>query len=174
MNQNLFIFQVLGARATNAKSLADSSSKDSSTKQVNGNSDSKDTSEDHSEDNIDTDKYPSGDEREVLNKNYESAVKVNEIDFIAECYYKTVTFSPEDFQKRLQQFNLGPSPPTGDISKETACSNSVQPAEPSCSIPKRKDIIDHNSSNQEDQDIESLSSPPSQQVRIARHAQLDK
>lgn len=154
---------VLGARATNAKSLADSSSKDSSTKQFNGNSDSKDTSEDPSEDNIDTDKYPSGDKREVLNKNSESAVKVDEIDFIAECYYKTVTFSPEDFQKRLQQFNLGPSPPTGDISKETACSNSVQPAEPSCSIPKRKDIIDHNSSNQEDQDIESLSSPPSQQ-----------
>jgi len=154
---------VLGARASNAKPLADSSSKDSGAKQVNGNSDSKDTSEDPSEDNLDTDKYPSGDKSEVLHKNSESAVKVDEIDFIAECYYKTVTFSPEDFQKRLQQLNLGPSAPPGDISKETASSYSVQPAEPSCSIPKRKDIIDQNISKQEEEDIESLSSSPTQQ-----------
>ena len=46
------IFQVLGARAANAKILADSSSKDSTNKQVNGNSDIKEP-EDPSEENKD-------------------------------------------------------------------------------------------------------------------------
>jgi len=152
---------VLGARAANAKTLADSSSKDSSTKQVNGNCDNKDT-EEPSEDHKDTVKYPGGDKREVINKNSESALKVDKIDFVAECYYKTVTFSPEDFQKRLQQLNLGPSPPS-DTPKADLSQISVQSADPSCPEPISEDITDQNSPNQEPQDIEGLQCSPSQQ-----------
>ena len=151
------------------KSLVDSSSTDSSSKQVNGSSDSKDTSEDPSEDPKETVKHPCSDKCDLLNKNSDTAVKVDKIDFIAECHYKTVTFSPEDFQKRLQQFNLGSSNSSDLCDKNSRTPNtrpnSVQITNLTCTQPKSTDIAKQDSSDQ-DQDLHSLSSSPLHQVRI--------
>jgi len=75
-----------------------------SCKKVNGNSETKEASEEQSEDK-ETIKNSKSDQEDSLVA--AKTVKVDEIDFIAECFYKTVTFSPEDFQKRLAEFNLG-------------------------------------------------------------------
>eukprot|EP00092_Neocalanus_flemingeri_P028707 GFUD01031168.1.p1 GENE.GFUD01031168.1~~GFUD01031168.1.p1 ORF type:complete len:1328 (+),score=372.05 GFUD01031168.1:241-4224(+) len=159
---------VLGARATCVKSLVDSSSKDSSNK-ANGSSDSKDTSEDPSEEYKDSVKYPCGDKSDLPNRNSQTAVKVDKIDFIAECYYKTVTFSPEDFQKRLQQFNLGSSNPSDlcnkTISSQNTGSNSVHPTNPTYTQPKSTYIANQDTSGP-DQDLHSLSSSPSHQSSL--------
>jgi len=153
---------VLGARGNNVRPLEDISSKESRNKQANGNSDSKCIFEDPSEENKNTVKYPSGDKCDVINRNPETAVKVDKIDFIAECHYKTVTFSPEDFQKRLQQFNLGSNIPS-DLSKTLPATNkpnSVQPINPTSTEPKSRDTATP------DQDLRSLSSSPSSQSSL--------
>jgi len=153
---------VLGARGNNVRPLEDISSKESRNKLANGNSDSKCIFEDPSEENKDTVKYPSGDKCDVINRNPETAVKVDKIDFIAECHYKTVTFSPEDFQKRLQQFNLGSNIPS-DLSNTLPATNkpnSVQPINPTSTEPKSRDTATP------DQDLRSLSSSPSSQSSL--------
>jgi len=153
---------VSGARVANVKN------KDSGSRQVSGDSESKDTTENPSEENKDTAKNKCSNKCEILNKIPQTAVKVDKIDFIAECHYKTVTFSPEDFQKRLQLFNLDCSP-----SREIAVnitdtpgtiSTSVQVISPSPSQPETTHTPDQK--NCEDQELHSLSSSPSQQSSL--------
>ena len=107
--------------------------------------------------------------RAIIIKAATTAVKVDKIDFIAECFYKTVTFSPEDFQKRLEQLNLGATPPSDNF--QASPHNSVQPDKKTGKeIVEQNspdtDIVEQNSPDTKPEDSQSLSSLPSQQVRI--------